>query len=694
MLSLSAAHVEDVRTISKLIATATPRTHDRPPLATFALSTRTQLAVRLPMTPRVSTRAVTDLAEARRGGREQALTRLPVVASQDKVMAMVPSDVLMPDHRLEHLLRQSLRYQQDASLFPYTHSTRLSLTDDLAFDEAKLPALCAEIKYHSDEVWVCKFSPSGTWLATAGKDRTIAIWSAQALSQGDGRRVWTHASGCDGTDSLKRACICAAPAATQRPGGGPGMCERVRDALVVSIDAGMPVCSLTWSSDESILVAAGWRDNTPRAWYVPTGMRAQAIAPLRRPVCAVEWIVGHWLCAGGGGDEVILLWSITPGIAAGAGGASPDPVARLATGGRPVVSLSCSSDGKQLVALLSGQVLRFYDLERITHALAQQHWHPTPTPAQTGAAARLPGADSLEPADSFPAPAGARRDSSWPSPALDATDDDAGPGSRPLPSAVKAVRGDGTLVFDEEHLVRADQPRRQDIGGQAVEAPPDEFQYLATGPYADVRVFECFLEISEPVAGMHCLTSVVVPAPCPRDRIMLGGVGVHGEPTIVEWDVASDRAVRDFRGHRMQRFVTGFAAGGPGEALVCSGSEDGRILLWQRQSGRLAKVLLGHQGAVNTVSWCLRDGLDGSGGDADVSPAGPRTAGAAFHPYLLASGSDDYSVRIWGPSRPATTRRERNSGLRAQSPDASLSRLASPFARLAAEGADKGCEGV
>ena len=54
-------------------------------------------------------------------------------------MAMVPSDVLMPDHRLEHLLRQSLRYQQDASLFPYTHSTRLSLTDDLAFDEAKLP---------------------------------------------------------------------------------------------------------------------------------------------------------------------------------------------------------------------------------------------------------------------------------------------------------------------------------------------------------------------------------------------------------------------------------------------------------------------------------------------------------------------------------------------------------------------------
>ena len=86
------------------------------------------------------------------------MTRLPVVASQVKVMAMVPSDVLMPDHRLEHLLRQSLRYQQDFSLFPYTQSTRLSLTDDLAFDESKLPSLRAEIKYHVDEVWVCKFS--------------------------------------------------------------------------------------------------------------------------------------------------------------------------------------------------------------------------------------------------------------------------------------------------------------------------------------------------------------------------------------------------------------------------------------------------------------------------------------------------------------------------------------------------------
>ena len=83
-------------------------------------------------------------------------------------MGMVPGDVLLPSNRLEHLLRQSLRYQQAASLYPYTKSTELNLAEDLVFDQTKLPHLCSEIKYHSDEVWVCKFSPSGKWLATAG----------------------------------------------------------------------------------------------------------------------------------------------------------------------------------------------------------------------------------------------------------------------------------------------------------------------------------------------------------------------------------------------------------------------------------------------------------------------------------------------------------------------------------------------
>ena len=94
--------------------------------------------------------------------------RLPLQAT---IAKMLPGDVVLPRHRLEHLLRQSLRYQELQALYPYTKSTRLNLAEDLAFDATRLPSLCTELEFHSDEVWVCKFSPSGRWLATAGNTR-------------------------------------------------------------------------------------------------------------------------------------------------------------------------------------------------------------------------------------------------------------------------------------------------------------------------------------------------------------------------------------------------------------------------------------------------------------------------------------------------------------------------------------------
>jgi hypothetical protein len=398
-------------------------------------------------------------------------------------MRMVPSSVLLPSNRLEHLLRQSLCYQQAVSLYPYTQSTKLNLAEDMVLDTSKLPHLLAEITFHSDEVWACKFSPSGTWLATAGarartlcccrctcvfrgcvccmsaqtagarrldstrgmrfcrcvrasdsrarnpavivqrivfsratdcvprsvfacngmcsvlhcmravstasandcfiiiqcrtehrmqcrerllhyracrvharnanppiphkckhlkssthacmqthqvkhvtckhimssthacisrghayvgkltpmyhsylvcpgmrlslavamslqrnvrmrpdiasgKDRRIAVWSTQAL------HTDALVKGRDREGAMHGACRGAHDASS--------MSDRFGAALVLSLEAGMIVCSLTWSSDESILVAAGWRDNTARAWYIPSGMQ---VPPLAHPAC-------------------------------------------------------------------------------------------------------------------------------------------------------------------------------------------------------------------------------------------------------------------------------------------------------------------------------------------------------------------------------------------------------------------------
>ncbi|ETO15482.1 WD repeat-containing protein 26 [Reticulomyxa filosa] len=63
-----------------------------------------------------------------------------------------------------------------------------------------------------------------------------------------------------------------------------------------------------------------------------------------------------------------------------------------------------------------------------------------------------------------------------------------------------------------------------------------------------------------------------------------------------------------------------------GHAFVCSGSEDCKVYIWNKSTGKDVAVLSGHTNVVNCVSWNPVDN------------------------YLLASASDDGTIRIWGPS--------------------------------------------
>ncbi|KIJ35759.1 hypothetical protein M422DRAFT_61256 [Sphaerobolus stellatus SS14] len=101
----------------------------------------------------------------------------------------------------------------------------------------------------------------------------------------------------------------------------------------------------------------------------------------------------------------------------------------------------------------------------------------------------------------------------------------------------------------------------------------------------------------------------------------------HGPNEIQLWDLEdSPHLSRTYIGHRAGKNVIRSCFGGAGQHFVASGSENGKVYIWQRETGILIQTLTGHgSGTVNCVAW------------------NPQ------HPSMFASCSDDKTIRIWEP---------------------------------------------
>lgn len=93
------------------------------------------------------------------------------------------------------------------------------------------------------------------------------------------------------------------------------------------------------------------------------------------------------------------------------------------------------------------------------------------------------------------------------------------------------------------------------------------------------------------------------------------------------WDLKDRVLVRKFQGASQGYYVIHSCFGGVNQKFIASGSEDNKVYIWHRNREKPIAIFSGHSRTVNCVSW------------------NPK------YPQLLASASDDATVRIWAPQR-------------------------------------------
>ncbi|MBM2620920.1 hypothetical protein JIG36_36015 [Actinoplanes sp. LDG1-06] len=206
------------------------------------------------------------------------------------------------------------------------------LVADWPLPDVPNPALRRTLTGHDDAVRALAIAPDGSWLASAGDDRTIRIWdphTGRQLRRIDCQQNWT-------------AAIEISPDGTWIASAGADRTVRLWDSrtgrqrLRLSGHR-LPVSAVAISPDGTWLASAS-QDSTIRIWDTGSGKELRQLRAQTEPLVAlVVGPDGRWL-ASGSAEGTIRTWDTATGT-------EQQSFRTL-----PITSLTVHSDGRSIVA--------------------------------------------------------------------------------------------------------------------------------------------------------------------------------------------------------------------------------------------------------------------------------------------------------------------------------------------------------
>lgn len=151
---------------------------------------------------------------------------------------------------------------------------------------------------------------------------------------------------------------------------------------------------------------------------------------------------------------------------------------------------------------------------------------------------------------------------------------------------------------------------------------PDGENLISVMSDLEIRILNVRTNAEQVIPEEQPITSLSVSADSKFFIVNLNSQEIH------LWDVAGKwKKPLKYIGHQQHKYVIRSCFGGLDSSFIASGSENSKVYIWNRRNSRPIEVLSGHLMTVNCVCW------------------NPKRH------QMLASASDDHTIRIWGPSR-------------------------------------------